>query len=273
MGIASVAASPMAWEHHYGIVVGIAAWAWFAHACWNKQRPWVLGWLFLCLNFLLAFRLLYRVYRRGWNVLQSYLIHRVSDANVVYGAVHVAGVVNITRCSGCSALALKLRSGPWLWSCFRRGRGRRCLRGRRGAASRTAGDEDAGGGGSDGTADGDGSAVDVDAVEGEAEFPGYAEGLDREGFVEFEEVDVVEGPVGAGEDFLAPVTGASMTQRGATPLVACARMVASGLRWRSRARSADMRTTAAAASLTPGAMPAVTVPSFECWLEGGERFE
>ena len=37
---------------------------------------------------------------------------------------------------------------------------------------------------------------------------------------------------------------------------------------RSRARSADMRTTAAAASLTPGALPAVTVPSF---LKAGLR--
>jgi alpha-1,2-mannosyltransferase len=72
MGIASVAASPMAWEHHYGIVVGIAAWAWFAHACWRKQRPWVLGLaVFFCLNFLPAFN--YLAPMRGWNVLQSYL--------------------------------------------------------------------------------------------------------------------------------------------------------------------------------------------------------
>jgi hypothetical protein len=72
MGIVSVAASPMAWEHHYGIVVGIAAWAWFAHACWMKKRPWVLGVaVFLCLNFLPAFN--YLTDRRGWNVLQSYL--------------------------------------------------------------------------------------------------------------------------------------------------------------------------------------------------------
>jgi len=72
MGIASVAASPMAWEHHYGIVVGIAAWAWFAHACWMKKRPWVLGLaVFLCLNFLPVFNHLSDV--RGWNILQSYL--------------------------------------------------------------------------------------------------------------------------------------------------------------------------------------------------------
>jgi alpha-1,2-mannosyltransferase len=72
MGLASVAASPMAWEHHYGIVVAIAAWAWFAHACWMRKRPWVLGVaVFLCLNFLPAFNYLWD--KRGWNILQSYL--------------------------------------------------------------------------------------------------------------------------------------------------------------------------------------------------------
>ena len=72
MGIASVAASPMAWEHHYGIVVAIAAWAWFAYGCWMKERPWVLGIaVFLCCNFLPAFN--YLADKRGWNILQSYL--------------------------------------------------------------------------------------------------------------------------------------------------------------------------------------------------------
>jgi len=72
MGIISVAASPMAWEHHYGIVFSIAAWAWFAHACWWRKRPWVLGVaVFLCLNFLPAFN--YLSDKRGWNILQSYL--------------------------------------------------------------------------------------------------------------------------------------------------------------------------------------------------------
>lgn len=72
MGIASVAASPMAWEHHYGIVVAIAAWAWFAYGCRMKQRPWVLAVaVFLCCNFLPAFN--YLADKRGWNILQSYL--------------------------------------------------------------------------------------------------------------------------------------------------------------------------------------------------------
>jgi alpha-1,2-mannosyltransferase len=72
MGIVAVAASPMAWEHHYGIVFGIVVWAWFAHACWWKKRAWVLGVaVFLCLNYLPAFN--YLSGHRGWNVLQSYL--------------------------------------------------------------------------------------------------------------------------------------------------------------------------------------------------------
>jgi alpha-1,2-mannosyltransferase len=72
MGIISVAASPMAWEHHYGVVFAVAAWAWFAHACWWRERPWVLGVaVFLCFNFLPAFN--YLSDRPGWNILQSYL--------------------------------------------------------------------------------------------------------------------------------------------------------------------------------------------------------
>jgi hypothetical protein len=72
MGILSVAASPMAWEHHYGIVFPIAAWGWFSYGCWRTKRPWVLGVaVFLCLNFLPAFNYLWD--KPGWNLLQSYL--------------------------------------------------------------------------------------------------------------------------------------------------------------------------------------------------------
>jgi alpha-1,2-mannosyltransferase len=72
MGLASVAASPMAWEHHYGIVVGIFAWAWFAYGCWQTKRPWLLGVaFFLTMNFLAATNLL--ADKRGWNLLQSYM--------------------------------------------------------------------------------------------------------------------------------------------------------------------------------------------------------
>ncbi len=72
MGLVSVAASPMAWEHHYGIIVGIFAWAWFAYACWERRRPWMLGAaFFLTMNFLAVTNLL--ADKRGWNVLQSYM--------------------------------------------------------------------------------------------------------------------------------------------------------------------------------------------------------
>ena len=72
MGLASVAASPMAWEHHYGIVLGIFAWFWFAYGCWETRRPWMWGVaFFLCANFLGATNFL--ADRRGWNVLQSYM--------------------------------------------------------------------------------------------------------------------------------------------------------------------------------------------------------
>ncbi|HVG26158.1 MAG TPA: glycosyltransferase family 87 protein [Acidobacteriaceae bacterium] len=72
MGLASVASSPMAWEHHYGIVFPIAAWVWFAFGCWQRKRPWLLALAtFLTLNALTATNFLAPFH--GWNVLQSYL--------------------------------------------------------------------------------------------------------------------------------------------------------------------------------------------------------
>jgi hypothetical protein len=72
MGLASVAASPMAWEHHYGIVVGIFAWAWFAYASRQRRTPWMLALsFFLMMNFLAATNLL--AGKPGWNLLQSYI--------------------------------------------------------------------------------------------------------------------------------------------------------------------------------------------------------
>lgn len=72
MGLASVAASPMAWEHHYGILFALFAWAWFAYGRFQQRRPWLLGTsAFLCGNALLASN--YLAPLRGWNVLQSYL--------------------------------------------------------------------------------------------------------------------------------------------------------------------------------------------------------
>ena len=52
-----------------------------------------------------------------------------------------------------------------------------------------------------------------------------------------------------------------MTHLGATPLVACALIVTNAFRPNWFAFSDDMTSSAAAASFTPGAFPAVTVPS------------
>ena len=72
MGIVSVAASPMAWEHHYGIVPAVLAWVWFAHACWQSRRPWLLGFAaLLTLNGWVGFNRLADFH--GLNVLQSYM--------------------------------------------------------------------------------------------------------------------------------------------------------------------------------------------------------
>jgi len=62
--------------------------------------------------------------------------------------------------------------------------------------------------------------------------------------------------------FCTPVTGAIITHCGSTPLVACARIRTSGSSPRAFALAADIITSAAPASFTPGAFPAVTVPSF-----------
>ncbi|MGI4854564.1 MAG: glycosyltransferase 87 family protein [Janthinobacterium lividum] len=72
MGLVSVAASPMAWEHHYGIVPGVLAWLWFAYGSPQAKRPWLLALAaFLTLNALLGFNKLAPFH--GWNVLQSYM--------------------------------------------------------------------------------------------------------------------------------------------------------------------------------------------------------
>jgi hypothetical protein len=71
-GLASVASSPMAWEHHYGIVFAIAAWVWFAYGCWQRRPPWLLALAsFLTLNALTSTNFLAPYL--GWNFLQSYL--------------------------------------------------------------------------------------------------------------------------------------------------------------------------------------------------------
>jgi alpha-1,2-mannosyltransferase len=72
IGIVSVAASPMAWEHHYGIIVGVLAWVWFAYGCWQVKRPWLLGVAAaLTMNAWLGVNKLAEYH--GLNILQSYI--------------------------------------------------------------------------------------------------------------------------------------------------------------------------------------------------------
>jgi hypothetical protein len=72
IGIVSVASSPMAWEHHYGIVLGIFAWLWFGYGAGQQKRPWLTGLaFFLTCNELSGFNFLYN--HVGWNLLQSYI--------------------------------------------------------------------------------------------------------------------------------------------------------------------------------------------------------
>jgi hypothetical protein len=72
IGIVSVASSPMAWEHHYGIVLGVFGWMWFAYGAKQQKRPWLTGLaFFLMVNELSGFNYLWHY--RGWNLLQSYM--------------------------------------------------------------------------------------------------------------------------------------------------------------------------------------------------------
>ena len=61
------------------------------------------------------------------------------------------------------------------------------------------GHDQAGASGADWVADGDGSAVDIEFFVGDAEFAGGIHGDDGEGFVDFEEVDVINGFTGSFE--------------------------------------------------------------------------
>ncbi len=73
MAILAVAASPMAWEHHYGIVFAVLAWAWFGYGAWQKRTPWLLALsAFLTMNSLSPIHQFLSMHS-GWNVLQSYL--------------------------------------------------------------------------------------------------------------------------------------------------------------------------------------------------------
>jgi len=72
MGVVCVIATPMAWEHHYGIMLGIFVWLWFAVFSRGVGQAWWLAvaWILIAdflspLNYFAPFPVL--------NVLQSYM--------------------------------------------------------------------------------------------------------------------------------------------------------------------------------------------------------
>lgn len=73
MGILSVAASPMAWEHHYGIAFPVLAWTWFTYACWQTRPPWLLALSAFLLSNALSPIHQFLWNKPGLNLLQSYL--------------------------------------------------------------------------------------------------------------------------------------------------------------------------------------------------------
>ena len=114
--------------------------------------------------------------------------------------------------------------------------------------------------GADGMAEGDGAAMHIHRRRIEAQFAIHGQCLHAEGLVQFEEVHLVKRPAGFRGTLRTASMGARLNHSGSRPLVAWARMTAIGFRPSSLARSALVTTTAAAPSLTPGALPAVTVP-------------
>ena len=89
-----------------------------------------------------------------------------------------------------------------------------------------------------------------------------ATSCDRERLVDLEQIDVVQRTSRPSASTRRTAsTGVISTYFGARPLVACATMRRDGARRAPARASADASTSAAAPSLTGGALPAVTVPS------------
>ena len=118
---------------------------------------------------------------------------------------------------------------------------------------------DAGAGHAEGVADGDGAAVDVQAVHVDAEVAVRGDHLGGEGLVDLDQVDVADGHSGAASAPAGwPRPGPRPMISGDRPLTPVATMRASGVRPSSRALVSDMMTTAAAPSLSGQQLPAVT---------------
>ena len=120
--------------------------------------------------------------------------------------------------------------------------------------------------GADRMPDRDGAAVDVHDRRVPAHVLVDRERLGREGFVGLDELDVLDLPAGFSSALREAGIGPDPMMAGSTPAVAQEAIRARGFRPRVSASSAVISTTAAAPSLRPEALPAVTVPVLR---EGG----
>ena len=92
-----------------------------------------------------------------------------------------------------------------------------------------------GAGSAERVSEGDGAAVHVEAVRVDGQFLQAGEDLHGEGFVQFNEVDLVQRQAGELEGFLIAGTGPTPKRSGSTPAVANVTNRPSGVRPRSRA--------------------------------------
>jgi hypothetical protein len=72
IAVVSVIATPMAWEHHYGVMLPILVWLWFGQCRWGEGSVWPLAvaWVLIA-DFLSPFNLLAAI--PVANLLQSYM--------------------------------------------------------------------------------------------------------------------------------------------------------------------------------------------------------
>src|SRR5579875_2248692 len=124
-------------------------------------------------------------------------------------------------------------------------------------------DENTRAGCADGMSKRDRAAVHVDLFGIEAQLARDGNGGYCESLVQFVEIDVaIAVPSRFREQLFDGVHRRIITHFGSTPLVACATMRARGCLPSFAATRSLVTTSAAAPSLVPGALPAVTVPSF-----------
>src|SRR5665213_3390282 len=109
--------------------------------------------------------------------------------------------------------------------------------------------------------DGDRAAVDVDLGWIEAEFAHHRQRLRREGLVGLDEIEIGDLPAGLFERLAGGRDRPGSHDFGIDPGVRPRRDARQGFRPRFFASSADIRTMAAAPSLSPEALAAVTDPS------------